>query len=148
MLASFFAGAAAYSPSSRPAIHSRIGSARSPSINACPVATSTSTADAAKLFGRLAEAQLYLDPTIGACCHSACSDCEWRDPEGGYRCAMLDLYPARRTPPRAHEHLLSYLRSSVDLLKSTQPKWVPCYRERDFADERGSHATRCSLARA
>ena len=46
------------------------------------------------------------------------------------------------------EHLLSCLRSSVDLLKSTQPKWVPCYRERDFADERGSHATRCSLARA
>lgn len=101
MFVSVFASAAAYSPSSRPAIHSRSGSTRSASISACAVATSTSTADAAKLFGRLAEAQLYLDPTIGACCHSACSDCEWRDPEGGYRCTMLDLHPARRTPPRA-----------------------------------------------
>merc|ERR1719201_1817746 len=69
--------------------------------------------EAAKLFGRVAEGQLYLDKGVGACCHSACSDCEWRDPEGGYR---------------------------FDLLKSTYPKWLPCYLERDFEDERGCHA--------
>jgi len=70
------------------------------------------TPDAAKMFGRLAEPQLYLDKTVGACCHSACSDCEWRDPGGGYR---------------------------FDLLKSTVPKWLPCYLLRDFEDERGCH---------
>ena len=70
------------------------------------------TPEATKLFGRMAEPQLYLDKAVGACCHSACSDCEWRDPEGGYR---------------------------FDLLKSTFPKWLPCYLERDFEDERGCH---------
>merc|ERR1740117_1973342 len=117
ILSALAAAAAAYSPSSRPAITSRFGTSSRASIGACAVATEVSTADAAKLFGRLAEPVLYLDPTIGACCHSACSDCEWRDPEGGYR---------------------------FDLLKAMQPKWVPCYRERDFADERGSHTTRWS----
>lgn len=37
---------------------------------------------------------------------------EWRDPGGGYR---------------------------FDLLKANFPKWLPCYFERDFADERGCH---------
>lgn len=71
------------------------------------------TREAAKLFGRISENQLYLDKDVGACCHSACSDCEWRLPDGGYR---------------------------FDLLKSSVPKWLPCYMERDFEDERGSHA--------
>ena len=30
------------------------------------------TPEAAKLFGRFAESQLYLDKHVGACCHSAC----------------------------------------------------------------------------
>jgi len=60
------------------------------------------------------------------------------------RCLTCTLHAAHRLA--LAEHLLSRLRSSVDLLKATQPKWVPCYRERDFADERGSHATRCSPA--
>ena len=77
------------------------------------------TPDAAKIFGRLAEPQLYLDKQVGACCHSACSDCEWRDPGGGYR---------------------------FDLLKSTVPKWLPCYLERDFEDERGCHVPTWSAA--
>ena len=85
-----------------------------------PVATATATAalptaEAAKLFGRFAEPVLYLDAAVGACCHSACSDCEWRDPGGGYR---------------------------FDLLKSTVAKWLPCYTRRDFADERGCHTPR------
>jgi len=90
-------------------------------VRACAVAeaTAVSTAEVAKLFGRLAEPMLYLDETVGPCCHSACSDCEWRDPEGGYR---------------------------FDLMKATQPKWVPCYLLRDFADQRGSHTTRWSAA--
>ena len=78
-----------------------------------------SSADAAKLFGRLAESQLYLDAAVGACCHSACSDCEWRLPDGGYR---------------------------FDMLKSTVAKWLPCYVVRDFEDERGCHTTAWSSA--
>ena len=77
------------------------------------------TPEAAKLFGRFAEQQLYLDKNVGARCHSACSDCEWRDPEGGYR---------------------------FDVLKSTVPKWLPCYLERDFHDERGCHVPTWSRA--
>ena len=71
-----------------------------------------STPDACKLYGHLAENQLYLDKAVGACCHSACSDCEWREPGGGYR---------------------------FDMLKANFPKWLPCYIERDFEDERGCH---------
>jgi len=41
------------------------------------------------MFGRFAEKTLYLDKAIGACCHSACSDCEWREPDGGYRFDLL-----------------------------------------------------------
>ena len=77
------------------------------------------TPEAAKLFGRFAESQLYLDKHVGACCHSACSDCEWRDPEGGYR---------------------------FDVLKSTVPKWLPCYLVRDFDDDRGCHVPTWSKA--
>ena len=75
--------------------------------------TEVPTAEVAKLFGRFAEKVLHLDGTVGACCHSACSDCEWRQPDGGYR---------------------------WDVMKAMQPKWVGCYRERDFEDQRGSHA--------
>lgn len=75
-------------------------------------AAQLSTPEAAKLFGRLAEKTLYLDAAVQACCHSACSDCEWRLPDGGYR---------------------------WDIMKSTVPKWIPCYVQRDFEDERGCH---------
>ena len=75
--------------------------------------TAVSTAEVAKLFGRFAEKVLHLDRDVGACCHSACSDCEWRTPDGGYR---------------------------WDVMKAMQPKWVGCYRERDFEDQRGCHA--------
>ena len=79
-------------------------SARS-AVQACAVATAISTPDAAKIFGRLAEPQLYLDATVGVCCHSACSDCEWRSPDGGYRCALRPQTAAspldRHAPPPA-----------------------------------------------
>lgn len=79
------------------------------------VSEKISTAEVAKLFGRMADSVLYLDPAVGACCHSACSDCEWRDKGGGYR---------------------------FDVLKSVRNKWICCYAHRDFQDERGrcSHA--------
>lgn len=80
-------------------------------------AMALATPEAAKLFGRFAEKELYLDKQVGACCHSACSDCEWRDPEGGYR---------------------------FDLMKANFPKWLPCYLVRDFEDERGCHTPRWS----
>ena len=83
------------------------------------VSTSVETAEVAKLFGRLAENVLHLDENVGACCHSACSDCEWRTPDGGYR---------------------------WDVMKAMQPKWVGCYRERDFKDQRGSHAPKWATA--
>jgi len=92
-------------PTARPALLPR----RCPAPIAQAVSTSLSTVDAAKIFGRLAEKTLYLDATVGACCHSACSDCEWRTPGGGYR---------------------------WDVMKAQVAKWLPCYLTRDFADER------------
>lgn len=89
-----------------------------PIVSRCPqpvaqaATASLTTLDAAKFFGRFAEQTLYLDGAVGACCHSACSDCEWRLPDGGYR---------------------------FDLMKASVAKWVPCYLARDFGDERGCH---------
>ena len=77
------------------------------------VSTAPATIEVAKLFGRMSDAVLYLDPAVGACCHSACDDCEWRDPEGGYR---------------------------FDMLKAVKNKWVCCYVHRNFEDERGRSA--------
>ena len=51
--------------------------------------TGVSTAEVAKLFGRFAENVLHLDRDVGACCHSACSDCEWRTPDGGREVAKV-----------------------------------------------------------
>ena len=56
--------------------------------------------EAVKLFGRLAEKYIMLDESAGMCCYSACSDCEYRLPDGGYR--MADQSAAR-------------------------PKWIPNY---------------------
>ena len=58
-----------------------------------------------KLFGRLAEKYIMLDESGGMCCYSACSDCEFRLPDGGYR--MADQ-------------------------SSSRPKWIPVYEERKF----------------
>lgn len=73
-----------------------------------PLSMSTSTTsvdpkDAVRLFGRLAEKYIVLDESAGMCCYSACSDCEYRLPGGGYR--MADQSAAR-------------------------PKWIPSYTAR------------------
>jgi hypothetical protein len=65
--------------------------------------------DAVKIFGRLAEKFILLDASAGMCCYSACSDCEYRLPGGGYR--MADQSSAR-------------------------PKWIPAYRHRSGANGR------------
>lgn len=79
-------------------------------------ATSTAegidVAEMTKVFGRIAEKAIYQDAEVGACCHSACADCEWRLPDGGYR---------------------------WDIQRAVRPKWIPCYTERDFEDDRGCH---------
>ena len=49
--------------------------------------------EAVKIFGRLAEKYIMLDASGGLCCYSACSDCEYRLPGGGYR--MADQSAAR-----------------------------------------------------
>jgi len=60
--------------------------------------------EAVKLFGRLAEKYIALDSSAGACCYSACTDCEWRLPGGGYQ--MADQSASR-------------------------PKWIPNYESRN-----------------
>ena len=74
--------------------------------------------EAVKLFGRLAEKYIMLDASAGLCCYSGCSDCEYREPGGGYR--MADQSSAR-------------------------PKWIPCYDRREFASQGKEHATRWSV---
>ncbi|KAL3811223.1 hypothetical protein ACHAXA_008982 [Cyclostephanos tholiformis] len=74
--------------------------------------------EAVKLFGRLAEKYIMLDASAGMCCYSGCSDCEYREPGGGYR--MADQSSAR-------------------------PKWIPCYDRRVFASQGKEHTTRWSL---
>lgn len=72
--------------------------------------------DAVKLFGRLAEKYIMLDASAGMCCYSACSDCEFRLPDGGYK--MADQSAAR-------------------------PKWIPNYDERSFGSGK-EHTTQWS----
>ena len=71
--------------------------------------------EAVKIFGRLAEKYIMLDETAGMCCYSACSDCEYRLPDGGYR--MADQSAAR-------------------------PKWIPSYVSRTINGK--EHTTKWS----
>mmetsp|Transcript_11459 Transcript_11459/g.24164 ORF Transcript_11459/g.24164 Transcript_11459/m.24164 type:complete len:236 (+) Transcript_11459:159-866(+) len=68
-----------------------------------------------KVFGRLAEKYIMLDESGGMCCYSACKDCEFRLPGGGYR--MADQSAAR-------------------------PKWIPVYEERVFAGQGKEHTAK------
>lgn len=73
--------------------------------------------EAVKLFGRLAEKYIMLDDSGGMCCYSACSDCEFRLPDGGYK--MADQSAAR-------------------------PKWIPVYEHRAFETLGKEHASKWS----
>jgi len=68
-----------------------------------------------KVFGRLAEKYIMLDESGGMCCYSACKDCEYRLPDGGYR--MADQSASR-------------------------PKWIPVYEERVFANQNKEHTAK------
>jgi len=74
--------------------------------------------EAVKLFGRLAEKYIMLDASAGMCCYSGCTDCEYREPGGGYR--MADQSSAR-------------------------PKWIPCYDRREFVAQGKEHTTKWSI---
>lgn len=71
--------------------------------------------EAVKVFGRLAEKYIALDATGGRCCYSACTDCEFRLPGGGY--IMADQSASR-------------------------PKWIPSYETRNTNDR--EHVTKWS----
>lgn len=73
--------------------------------------------EAVKLFGRLAEKYIMLDESGGMCCYSACKDCEYRLPDGGYK--MADQSASR-------------------------PKWVPVYEERSFEGQNKEHKSKWS----
>jgi hypothetical protein len=73
--------------------------------------------EAVKLFGRLAEKYIMLDPTAGMCCYSGCKDCEFRLPDGGYR--MADQSASR-------------------------PKWIPIYETRSVQATGREHTTKWS----
>ncbi|KAL3793614.1 hypothetical protein ACHAWO_001663 [Cyclotella atomus] len=90
-----------------------------------PILQSEATADteiktdpkeAVKLFGRLAEKYIMLDASAGMCCYSGCTDCEYREPGGGYR--MSDQ-------------------------SSSRPKWIPAYEHRSFQSGK-EHTTKWS----
>jgi hypothetical protein len=70
--------------------------------------------EAVKIFGRLAEKYIMLDDSGGMCCYSACTDCEYRLPGGGYR--MADQ-------------------------SSSRPKWIPSYSTRKFDSLNKEHTT-------
>jgi hypothetical protein len=71
--------------------------------------------DAVRVFGRLSEKYIMLDETGGMCCYSACKDCEYRLPDGGYR--MADQ-------------------------RSSRPKWIPVYEERVFSGQGKEHTAK------
>jgi len=73
--------------------------------------------DLVRVFGRLAEKYIMLDGSAGMCCYSACKDCEYREPGGGYR--MADQSSAR-------------------------PKWIPSYDERKFVSLGKEHKSKWS----
>lgn len=94
------------------------GCRRAPSTRAnVAVDVAVPTKEVAKLFGRFAEKVLYLDKEVGDCCHSACTDCEWRLPDGGYR---------------------------FDVMRAGRPKWIPCYFSREHAN--GVHTPKWAAA--
>lgn len=90
------------------------------SLHSEAVAAESSIApkEAVKLFGRLAEKYIMLDASAGMCCYSGCTDCEFREPGGGYR--MADQSSAR-------------------------PKWIPCYDRREFLAQGKEHTTKWSI---
>jgi hypothetical protein len=116
VLFALFEGTWAFAPS--------FGTSRPSATKLFADATTTDTTgvsvdpkEAVKLFGRLAEKYIMLDASAGLCCYSGCSDCEYREPGGGYR--MADQSASR-------------------------PKWIPNYDHRSFPSSGKEHTTKWS----
>jgi hypothetical protein len=86
-------------------LHNNICTFTQLNADATVTETTVEPKEAVKIFGRLAEKYIMLDDSGGMCCYSACKDCEYRLPGGGYK--MADQTAAR-------------------------PKWIPSYEERIF----------------
>jgi len=111
--------ASAFSP--LPPLHgsTRLGITSIQSTTSEPAtAVSIDPKEAVKIFGRLADKYILLDSSGGMCCYSACTDCEYRLPGGGYR--MTDQ-------------------------SSSRPKWVCAYDERNFEASGKQHSSKWSL---
>jgi hypothetical protein len=96
----------ARSPRSNVALHSTTEeTAETSSVSAALPDIDLEPKEVVKVFGRLAEKYIMLDESAGMCCYSACRDCEFKLPEGGYR--MPDQSASR-------------------------PKWIPVYTKKWF----------------
>ena len=87
----------------------------SSTTESAPTAVDLDPKEVVKVFGRLAEKYIMLDESGGMCCYSACKDCEFRLPDGGYR--MADQSASR-------------------------PKWIPVYEERVFEGQGKEHTAK------
>lgn len=90
--------------------------------------------EAVKIFGRLAEKYIMLDETAGMCCYSACSDCEYRLPDGGYR--MADQSAARP------KWIPSYVSRTINGKEHTTKWSAELYQEGETAVDRETFAQR------
>ena len=104
LITSLLASAAAFSPHTSTPRHSTVRQPSRTTSLYSSVDSAVEPKEAVKLFGRLAEKYIMLDSSGGLCCYSACKDCEFRLPGGGYR--MADQSAAR-------------------------PKWIPSYETRE-----------------
>ncbi|KAL7524947.1 hypothetical protein ACHAXR_000789 [Thalassiosira sp. AJA248-18] len=106
-----------FAPPSVASTSSALRSEAAATAESSAIQIQTDPKEAVKLFGRLAEKYIMLDASAGMCCYSGCTDCEFREPGGGYR--MADQSAAR-------------------------PKWIPCYDTREFIAQGKSQTTKWS----
>mmetsp|Transcript_9244 Transcript_9244/g.24969 ORF Transcript_9244/g.24969 Transcript_9244/m.24969 type:complete len:231 (-) Transcript_9244:184-876(-) len=114
---------------------------------AAAVVPSIEPKEAVKLFGRLAEKYIMLDDSGGMCCYSACKDCEYRLPDGGYKMAdqsasrpkWIPTYEQRKFENLGKEHEAKWRTSiySDDVTAVTQDEFVAAILEMDFATPLG-----------
>ena len=110
--------ARAFVPLSQPQICTGYSLASTATADDATASVSIDPKEAVKLFGRLADKYILLDSSGGMCCYSACTDCEYRLPDGGYR--MADQSASR-------------------------PKWICAYDDRTFESSGKEHASKWSL---
>jgi hypothetical protein len=111
--------------------------------------------EAVKVFGRLAEKYIALDSSGGMCCYSACTNCEFRLPGGGY--IMADQSAARpkwipnyeRRNSNNREHVTKWSTSifpTPDTLSVSRDDFVARVRQMDYAPPLGGPYVGASAA--